>query len=526
MDTLTGKTLHGGKYLVGEKLGRGGFGTTYKATHLFLNQIVVIKTLNESLRDNSMFPDALQKFQDEARRLALCVHPNIVRVSDFFIEGEQAYIVMDYVPGHSLDTFIFPHHSSSELKTPQGLAEPIALHYIRQIGAALRVVHQNRLLHRDVKPQNIILRQGTHEVVLIDFGIAREFDVNVTQTHTSMISSGYAPIEQYLPQAKRSPATDIYALAATLYALLTGQTPMAAILRCQIEAQSQENTRRSPQATETLVANHQRMPTPHELRPELSLVVSEAVMQGMALEASHRPAAVDEWLALLPEVRAEDLQVFTSEAAGLITTMPVNSRLPLIPTQALERQPLKKPILAEGLKTRQLWIAGGTAIAAVAALALKTAMPSSPPVAIPTPQPSTPVSPSPKATLAAPSPKPAEPSPTKPATLASPTPVAPLPATQPIAPIKSPPESSKSEPTYTTPIIVPASRNPVATTPPVQREEPFQPRLQVDEEVKDSFDDKAEKPSKSRKVDKDQERGKKNEESSEKRGRGRGKSKD
>lgn len=267
---LAGTTLQGGKYTLDQEIGRGGFGITFKATHHFLSQIVVIKTLNEKLRQNPDFATFERQFQDEARRLATCIHPNIVRVSDFFIENGLPYMVMEYIPGETLgDAFVLPG-------VP--LPEATAIHYIRQIGAALQVVHNNGLLHRDVKPDNIILRQGTQEVVLIDFGIAREFNNGVRQTHTGLVSEGYSPIEQYLSQASRTPATDVYGLAATLYALLTAQVPMPALLR-----------------------DREPMPTPRELQPHLSAAVNQAIMRGMAVEARFRPATVVEWLKLLPE---------------------------------------------------------------------------------------------------------------------------------------------------------------------------------------------------------------------------------
>ena len=121
------------------------------------------------------------------------------------------------------------------------------------------------------------MRQNTEEVILIDFGIAREFTVGKPQTHTSLISEGYAPVEQYVMQERRTPATDVYGLAATLYALLTAQVPVASILR-----------ERRP------------MPAPRDLRPELSAAVNQAVMRGMAVEAHYRPSTVAEWVALLP----------------------------------------------------------------------------------------------------------------------------------------------------------------------------------------------------------------------------------
>jgi serine/threonine protein kinase len=266
---LADTTLQGGKYTLNQEVGKGGFGITYKATHHYLHQVVVIKTINQRLRQHPDFAKFERQFQDEARRLATCLHPNIVRVSDFFVEAGLPYMVMEYIPGETLgEAFVLPGIP---------LKEAIAIHYIRQIGAALQVVHQNGLLHRDVKPDNIILRQGSQEVVLIDFGIAREFNGGVRQTHTGMVSEGYSPIEQYLSQAPRSPATDVYGLAATLYALLTAQVPLPALLR-----------------------DREKMPSPRELQPHLSAAVNQAVMRGMAVEARFRPESVLDWLKLLP----------------------------------------------------------------------------------------------------------------------------------------------------------------------------------------------------------------------------------
>ncbi|MBF2066142.1 MAG: serine/threonine protein kinase [Calothrix sp. C42_A2020_038] len=266
---VAGTTLQGGKYTLDHEIGRGGFGITFKATHHYLHQVVVIKTLNEKLRQHPDFAKFEGQFQDEARRLATCVHPNIVRVSDFFVEAALPYMVMEYIPGETLgEAYVIPGIP---------LPEATAIHYIRQIGAALEVVHENGLLHRDIKPDNIILRQGTQSVVLIDFGIAREFNSGVRQTHTGMVSEGYSPIEQYLSQAPRTPATDVYGLAATLYTLLTAQVPMPALLR-----------------------DREKMPSPRELQPHLSAAVNQAVMRGMAVDARFRPASVAEWLKLLP----------------------------------------------------------------------------------------------------------------------------------------------------------------------------------------------------------------------------------
>jgi len=280
MDSLVGKTLQLGKYSLDEPLGEGGFGVTFKATHRSLDQVVVIKTLKPL---SQLPPQAIasidteavkRQFQDEARRLALCTHPHIVRVSDFFIEDEMPFLVMDYVPGRTLDAVVFPNHP---------LPEPLAVRYMRQVGEALQVIHEQGLLHRDVKPQNIIVREGTHDVVLIDFGIAREFTPGLTQTHTSFLSEGYAPVEQYLAQAQRSPATDVYGLAATLYALVTARVPVSAVLR-----------------------DRQSLVEPRQIRPRMHASLNYAILQGMAIEPKHRPQQVSNWLALLPDLQFEE----------------------------------------------------------------------------------------------------------------------------------------------------------------------------------------------------------------------------
>ncbi|MDB9376035.1 serine/threonine-protein kinase [Nodularia sphaerocarpa] len=284
---LAGTTLQDGKYTLIQEIGRGGFGITFKATHNYLGQEVVMKTINEKLRQHPDFAKFERQFQDEARRLATCIHPYIVRVSDFFVEDKLPYMVMEYIRGDTLgNAFVLP-------AIP--LAEATAIHYIRQIGSALQVVHQNGLLHRDVKPDNIILREGTQEVVLIDFGIAREFNNGVRQTHTGMVSEGYSPLEQYLTQAQRTPATDVYGLAATLYALLTAQVPLPALLR-----------------------DREKMPTPRELQPHLSAAVNEAVMRGMAVESQFRPPTVAEWLQLLPGSRINSPNPVPTQAVPTI----------------------------------------------------------------------------------------------------------------------------------------------------------------------------------------------------------------
>ncbi|MBE9104114.1 serine/threonine protein kinase [Nostoc cf. edaphicum LEGE 07299] len=356
---LAGTILQDGKYTLIQEIGRGGFGITFKARHHYLGHEVVMKTINERLRQHPDFAKFERQFQDEARRLATCIHPNIVRVSDFFVEAGLPYMVMEYIPGETLgDAFVLPGIT---------LPEATAIHYIRQIGAALQVVHNNGLLHRDVKPDNIILRQGTQEVILIDFGIAREFNGGVRQTHTGLVSEGYSPIEQYMTQAARTPATDVYGLAATLYALLTAQVPMPALLR-----------------------DREQMPSPRELQPHLSAAVNQAVMRGMAVESRFRPATVAEWLQLLPgngvngtpqvlpTYAVPTVNLSAQQAATVIGKTAQNS----IHRPSVLAQPnpgmAKETVLAKKLGSSKVFIGMGVAlVAATAGFGIASILPKS-----------------------------------------------------------------------------------------------------------------------------------------------------
>lgn len=262
-----GHKLQQGKYIIEKRLGSGGFGTTYQAKDKRGNW-VAIKTLNDWLLD-SAWPKYQQDFLNEAMRLAKLTHPHIVRIDEVIQDVEVWCIVMEYVDGQDLGHRVW---------NKGALPESEALRYIYQIGDALDMVHQNGLLHRDIKPINIMLRASKSEAVLIDFGIAREFTPNLTQTHSQFLSEGFAPIEQYDWRAKRGAYTDVYALAATLYSLLTKEIPAPAPVR----------------------AFWGTLEAPKQLNPDISDRVNQAILKGMALKPEHRPQSVREWLALLP----------------------------------------------------------------------------------------------------------------------------------------------------------------------------------------------------------------------------------
>ena len=267
MAWLSGQQLQNGKYTIEKELGEGGFGITYRARD---NQgdFVVIKTLNDAIQKRADFAKFQQDFLNEAIKLAKCSHSHIVQIYEVIHENDLWCMVMEYIEGEDLGSFV----------ENQGvLSETEALRYIQQIGSALTVVHDNGLLHRDIKPQNIMLRAGKSEAVLIDFGIAREFTPNLTKTHTKILSDGFAPIEQYDARAKRGAFTDVYALAATLYSLLTGELPITAPMRAI--------------GTELVEAK--------KINSIISDRVNHAIIKGMELKPENRPKSINEWLSLL-----------------------------------------------------------------------------------------------------------------------------------------------------------------------------------------------------------------------------------
>ena len=234
-----GSYLQNGKYRIIGVLGRGGFGITYLAVQSGLERKVAIKEffMKEFCnRDDSTSHVTLgtegsretvvrfrEKFLKEARNIARLNHPHIVRVHDILEENGTAYYVMEYAEGGSLADLV---------KSKGCLSESEATRYILQIAEALAYIHSNKINHLDVKPANILLNE-LNEAVLIDFGLSKQYDAltgGQTSTTPVGISEGYAPMEQYKQGgvSEFSPETDIYALGATFFKLLTGKTPPSA----------------------------------------------------------------------------------------------------------------------------------------------------------------------------------------------------------------------------------------------------------------------------------------------------------
>ena len=211
-------------------LGIGGFGITYLARDIRLGREVAIKEYfpvgfatrsgeqTISARSEQHVGDyrwGLASFIGEARTLARFDHPSIVRIIRFFEANGSAYIVMEYIVGHSL---------SDELKEKQTLPEHRVKEIVNALLDGLEQTHAEDLLHRDIKPGNVMLREDGRPV-LIDFGAARSIAGQHSRTMTAVLTPGYAPIEQYGSQGKQGPWTDIYSLGALAYKCLSGKTP-------------------------------------------------------------------------------------------------------------------------------------------------------------------------------------------------------------------------------------------------------------------------------------------------------------
>ena len=261
-----GKTLKNGLYTIaeGEPLRKNRLSVTYLATSLKGHQ-VAIKVTNDQAIDPVDFAKLRQRFNDEAFKLVRCHSPYIVKVEDAFEEEGLVCIPMEFVSGMTLDK-----------RNPLKMPESEALRYVRQIGEALQVMEAQKFIHRDIQPNNIILRsnEGVNEAVLIDFGLVRDLDIKVSTLLSSDITAFTAP-ELFNSGEKREYFTDLYGLGAVFYALVTGGNPPKALNR-----KAKEN-----------------LPFPVGVNPK----IAQAIEAAMQLESGDRPK-VTEWLKMLPDI--------------------------------------------------------------------------------------------------------------------------------------------------------------------------------------------------------------------------------
>jgi len=224
------------EYRIEKVLGVGGFGLTYLATDGNLNLRVAVKEylpddIATRSADNSIGPRSpdtaetfgwgKQRFLDESRTVASFRHPNIVRVMRFFEANGTAYMVMEFVEGAALSDWI---------KTRRPLAQVQVAAMLGPLLDGLEVVHKTGVLHRDIKPGNIYMREDGSPV-LLDFGSARQRSAELT----AVVSPGYAPFEQYHTQGNQGPWSDLYALGGVAYWMVTGNKPHEAVARVRAD---------------------------------------------------------------------------------------------------------------------------------------------------------------------------------------------------------------------------------------------------------------------------------------------------
>ncbi len=275
----TGVLLHE-RYEIRGLLGQGGFGITYDGIDRTLNAHVAIKeyfpkgvaerhssyscsVTVASVGDRSSYEKGMSKFLQEAQNLArFSGAENFVHVSDYFRENGTAYIVMEFVDGMTISQYL---ESNGPMTFDQ------CMQYLVPVMNALQKVHESHLIHRDVSPSNIIIMTDGR-VKLLDFGAAREVTEDM-QTMSVIVRPDYAPIEQYSSHRKQGPYTDVYALCATMYTMLTKAVPMNPFTRLSSPAP---------------------LTPPSKLGAKISPAQEDVLMQGLAIQPEDRIQSMKE----------------------------------------------------------------------------------------------------------------------------------------------------------------------------------------------------------------------------------------
>ncbi|MFT5195848.1 MAG: serine/threonine protein kinase [Cellvibrionaceae bacterium] len=258
------------RYTITAIVGQGGMGSVYKTMDKRLpGRLCAIKEVQP---DPNASPElraqAQAQFLQEASILARLDHPNLPKVSDFFSDNGRDYLVMDYIPGNDLKEILDDAIADSRV-----VEEAVALDWTNQILDALTYLHNHNppVLHRDLKPANIKLTPD-NRIKLVDFGLAKLLVTDDMRTITVIQGQGtalYTPLEQYAGEFDRTDSrSDIYALGATLFTLLTGSPPASAKER---------------------FLNSNALRAPAEINPELSKAVSDAIVWSLEMHPDNRP---------------------------------------------------------------------------------------------------------------------------------------------------------------------------------------------------------------------------------------------
>ena len=280
------ETVLQNQYLVGRMLGRGGFGVTYFGYDLALERVVAIKEYfprELALRDSqsislSAYSDHVADFTSGCERAlresrlaaGLGYIPCIVHVYNALMTNNTVYIIMEYIDGETLTAYVSRNGGKLSLQRTVELLQPIA--------DALATLHARNVIHRDVKPDNIMIRRDSEKAVLLDFGAARVLDTRTMSLSSLIYSPGYAPPEQCSAITVADAKVDQYAFCATLYYALTGQIPMD----CQLRLYTSRD-----------------MPAIHTFNDSVSPEAEAVIVRGMAVKAEDRYAGMAELMAAL-----------------------------------------------------------------------------------------------------------------------------------------------------------------------------------------------------------------------------------
>src|SRR5437588_1757431 len=294
-DTLI-NTLFDGRYKIVRKLGAGGMANVYLAEDQELGRRVAIKILNERHANDEQF---VERFRREAKNAAGLSHPNIVSIFDRGEAEGTYYIAMEFLDGRSL----------KELISGRGPAPiNVAVDYARQILAALRVAHRQGLVHRDIKPHNVLV-DGEGRVKVTAFGIARAGPGQMTE-EGAIIGTAQYPSPEQAQGAPVTPASDLYSVGIVLYELLTGTVPFS-----------------GETPVELAMKHLSKVPEPpSHIRPEVPRDLDFVVMRALAKAPSERYQSADEMDADLARVaRGVSVSPETEEAATAIIAQPITA---------------------------------------------------------------------------------------------------------------------------------------------------------------------------------------------------------
>jgi len=340
---LAGATL--GRYQVIGRLGRGGMADVYKGFQPSLDRYVAIKVLHPSMVEEAEF---VQRFQREAKNVARLRHPNIIQVFDYDNQGDTYYMVMEFLDGPTLKAALEEVHRRKE-----EMPLHVALRIVSDVGAALAYAHEMGVVHRDVKPANIMLdRSG--RVILTDFGVAKMLTgTKVTVTGTVLGTPAYMSPEQGMGEPGDS-RSDIYSLGVVLYELATGRlpydadTPLAVLLKHV----------------------HDPLPLPRTLNPGLPEEVERIILRSLTKDPGDRYPTVQ---AMLGDIAALPPATVPAAQPGSLNTRSLAARAPQSVAAAPSR-PTPPPSRPTGsLPRRTFWLGGGAVVAVLACLGLLAA---------------------------------------------------------------------------------------------------------------------------------------------------------